>query len=234
MKIAFIALLSVLTLTPVCSQAASSQDERAMANTGVVLLQGYTAQGLHAIGAGAIIQETSDGNEITFLTAAHVAALSKLSVTFADGATGIVRNVLPAPDGSDLALVTAIIQPDLDSMLPNHLNYHVYSVSDAATNTGDNLTIVGHPDGALWTVSQGVVSDVRTAPMGSHIMASSAVYRDFTFTCAGCREGDSGGPVLNRAGQIVGIMVGSFRRDGVTYEVCAQRDNFTTLLVEAK
>jgi S1-C subfamily serine protease len=233
------ALLAASALSPALADSPAAQLARQEANTGVVLFNSYDATG-HQVGAGAIIAFNQGSGEVQILTAAHVAILKNLSVSFADGTNGHVEQVRLASDGSDAALVTARIADEylnatsLDAQ--DTPQYHVYRIAASKPQTGDPLTIVGHPKAVPWTVSRGTVSDVFTtlvALQGSSAPpppVKAANYADFAFTCGDCAEGDSGGPVLNAAGEIVGIVSGAFEKDGQIYEACTQRENFATLL----
>jgi S1-C subfamily serine protease len=65
---------------------------------------------------------------------------------------------------------------------------------------GDDVAVIGHPHGLLWTLTQGIVSSVRRRyPMGS---ALGTVVQ----TQAPVGEGSSGGPVLDAHGRFVGLV----------------------------
>lgn len=76
--------------------------------------------------------------------------------------------------------------------------------SDAnATKVGEDVMAIGTPEGLEQTVSTGIVSGRRLMPPGYTLLQ----------TTAPISHGSSGGPLLNRAGQSVGIMT-SFLAEG--------------------
>jgi serine protease Do len=83
---------------------------------------------------------------------------------------------------------------------------------DAGVETGDPVVAIGHPEqGGLWTLTQGVVSTVL-ADLGG------VPGKDAFQTDASINRGNSGGPLIDRSGTIIGINTSMARKaaDGLT------------------
>jgi serine protease Do len=83
---------------------------------------------------------------------------------------------------------------------------------DAGVETGDSVVAIGHPEqGGLWTLTQGVVSTVLKDLGG-------VPGKDAFQTDASINRGNSGGPLIDRAGVIIGINTSMARKaaDGLT------------------
>ena len=83
---------------------------------------------------------------------------------------------------------------------------------DAGVETGDPVVAIGHPEqGGLWTLTQGVISTV-IADLGG-VPGKNAFQTD-----ASINRGNSGGPLIDRTGAIVGVNTSMARKaaDGLT------------------
>ena len=69
-------------------------------------------------------------------------------------------------------------------------------VAGAAASIADRIFVVGSPMGLEQTVSEGIISAVREIPGGAKVLQLTAPIS----------RGSSGGPVVNRQGQVVGIV----------------------------
>jgi len=84
--------------------------------------------------------------------------------------------------------------------------------NDAAVEPGDPVVAIGHPEqGGLWTLTQGVISTV-IADLGG-VPGKNAFQTD-----ASINRGNSGGPLIDRSGSIVGVNTSMARKaaDGLT------------------
>jgi putative serine protease PepD len=149
----------------------------------------YTPPG-HSIdtGTGIVIDPPGD-----ILTASHVVAgASKITVKFLNG-TVRTATVLGTDTSNDASVL---------HVNPAGLPLHPLTLgSSASLVVGDPLAVIGNPFGYNRSLSTGVVSGVeRTiqAPNGSLI--AHALQTD-----AAVNPGNSGGPLLNAQGQVVGI-----------------------------
>ena len=68
-------------------------------------------------------------------------------------------------------------------------------------NVGDWVIAIGNPFGLFGTVTAGVVS----AKGRSSVSLSSNIYADFIQTDAAINQGNSGGPLINSEGKVVGV-----------------------------
>jgi len=128
------------------------------------------------------------------LTNHHVIAKSiEVSVKFADG-----RVALASVVGSDSRTDIAVLRVD------EHPDFHPLPLGDSdRIEVGDWVVAIGNPFGLSHTVSAGILSakgrtqdDVGLDPSG---------YYNFLQTDAAINQGNSGGPLLNVAGEVVGI-----------------------------
>ncbi|OGR29563.1 MAG: hypothetical protein A2139_05100 [Desulfobacca sp. RBG_16_60_12] len=142
-------------------------------------------------GTGSGIVIDAQGN---ILTNYHVVAGSdSLEVTFSDGATASAQ-VVGSDPGNDLAVIRV-------ESLGRELAVAVLGDS-SAVRTGDPVLAVGNPFGLEGTLTQGIVSATgRTFAPGS----STRFIRDMIQTDAPVNPGNSGGPLLDCQGRVIGI-----------------------------
>ena len=142
-----------------------------------------------ATGAGVIVK--SDG---TVLTALHVVSgADSITVSYTDGTSSPATVVTETPE-SDIATL-------LPSTLPQTL---VPAVLGGGVQVGAPVFAVGHPLGLTDSLSAGVVSALdRTVQVGEGKSLQHLIQID-----AAVNPGNSGGPLLNKAGQVVGIVTG--------------------------
>jgi putative serine protease PepD len=141
-----------------------------------------------ATGTGFVIDD--QGN---ILTAAHVVdGGSSITVTFQDGTTKTATVA-----GKDNATDAAVVKVD-----PSGLNLHPIKLGDSGSlQVGDELAAIGSPFGYPESLSTGVVSGLdRTIQAPNGFTVAHAIQTD-----AALNPGNSGGPVLNSAGEVIGI-----------------------------
>jgi S1-C subfamily serine protease len=151
-------------------------------------LKGEGGQRGTATGSGFEI----DGNG-TILTNWHVVEnAAKVTVGLERGKT-IEAQVLGREPSHDLAVLR---------IPTNGLALHALALGDSRrAQVGDPVLAIGNPFGLGQTLTTGVVSAVRrqiTAPNG--VMIDNVLQTD-----APINPGNSGGPLLNQAGQVIGI-----------------------------
>lgn len=133
------------------------------------------------------------GSEGYILTAAHVVDdASSIRVTFQDGTK---RNA--ELTGKDDATDVAVLKVD-----PSGLKLHPLTLgSSASLRTGDPVAAIGDPFGYARSISTGIVSGLdRTIQAPNGFTVAHAIQTD-----AALNPGNSGGPILNAAGQVIGI-----------------------------
>ncbi len=136
------------------------------------------------LGSGLIIDPRG-----MILTNYHsVAGGYDLQVTFSDG-THIPGRILAAAPRIDLALVK------VDT--PHALTAARWADSDKV-RIGERVFAIGNPLGAGMSVTAGIVSAVNRS-------IKDTPYDDLIQTDAAINHGNSGGPLFNRHGQVIGI-----------------------------
>lgn len=137
----------------------------------------YDTQG-HIITNNHVIESAANGGKIT--------------VQFADGRTADATLV-----GRDSSYDIAVLKADVGSTKP----LAVGSSNDVVV--GDEVVAVGAPLGLSSTVTSGIVSALdRPVSAGSGNQAS---YINAIQTDAAINPGNSGGPLLDSAGQVIGV-----------------------------
>ena len=151
-------------------------------------------QAVPQTGAGSGIIISSDGY---IVTNNHVVeGASKVTVTLSDGSTFDATIV-----GTDVQTDLAVVKIDASSLAYLHFlnnSLEQLSVLDPVVAVGNALAL---PGGPTWTA--GVVSN-----LGRSIEEENGVVlNDIIQTDAAINAGNSGGPLLDAAGQVVGINV---------------------------
>jgi S1-C subfamily serine protease len=139
------------------------------------------------LGTGVLV--SADGS---ILTALHVVdGATQIQVRYSDGQQATARVQTRQPD-SDIA----VLLPD---RLPEVV---VPAVLGGTADVGDAVFAVGNPLGLQGSLTAGVVSAVdRSVPVGAGVTLKGLIQFD-----AAVNPGNSGGPLLNRDGQVVGIV----------------------------
>ena len=147
--------------------------------------------GLPQQGAGSGIVIDEDGS---ILTNHHVVAgADSLEARFADG-TVVAAEVIGRDPGSDLALIRA--DAGAQELVVAPLG------SSSELRVGDPVLAIGNPFNLEGTLTQGIVSGLgRTFASGGN----TRPIRDMIQTDAPVNPGNSGGPLINCQGQVVGI-----------------------------
>lgn len=149
-------------------------------------------EGNFGLGTGVVIDAVGD-----ILTSLHVVAdATQVQVTFADGTQSGAQLIAQQPE-NDVAVLRALQPPP--ELWPAVLgNPH-------ASRVGDEAFAVGNPFGLYSSMSAGVISgfDRTFEAEGSGRRLTGLIQFD-----AAVNPGNSGGPLLNRNGQVIGIVTG--------------------------
>jgi S1-C subfamily serine protease len=142
-----------------------------------------------ALGSGVIIN--ADG---AILTALHVVdGGARIQVAYADGTTATARIAASQPE-NDIAVLTVDRLPEV--VVP--------AVMAGPPPVGDTVFAVGNPLGLQRSLSAGVVSATdRRISTDRGPALTGLIQFD-----AAVNPGNSGGPLLNKAGQVVGVVTG--------------------------
>ena len=146
----------------------------------------------HGLGRGLVIDSAGD-----ILTSLHVVkGATKIQVTFADGTESSAEVIAQQPE-NDIAVLQAL-DPPL-SIFPAVLG------NPNSLRVGDEAFVVGNPFGLYGSMSSGVISGFNRSfqPTNSGIKLEGLIQID-----AAVNPGNSGGPLLNRSGHVVGIVTG--------------------------
>lgn len=167
----------------------------------VVLVFGSDGGRQGSAGTGSII--SADGQVITN---AHV--ISKNGRPYRNLVVYLKPDELTGSDSKDLAKPFRVSLVDIDPVLDLALLRMVSPPADLtvldfvdpkAVDVGEPVVAIGHPEtGGLWTLTTGTVSSMVANFQGKK-------GKDVFQTDASVNRGNSGGPLLNAYGQMVGI-----------------------------
>jgi S1-C subfamily serine protease len=145
-----------------------------------------------SIGAGVVILDKG-----VILTNIHVVQGAKrIGLTFADGFEADAEITGTRPE-DDLAVLQA-------KAIPDDLQAATLQ-STSGLSLGDHVTAVGFPFGIGPSVSSGVVSGLGReyrSPEGKRVLTNLIQFD------AAANPGNSGGPLVNASGEVVGIVTG--------------------------
>jgi len=154
-----------------------------------------------ATGTGVVIDDKGD-----IMTNLHVIRTTdRWVVTFWDGSKSDAQVVNVQPE-NDLAVIRAKRAPD--DLKPATL------ASTAGLNPGDTVVAVGFPFGLGPSVSAGVVSGLKRAFVDPDRKDRGARLSNLIQFDAAVNPGNSGGPLINRDGEVVGIVTAIFNPTG--------------------
>jgi serine protease DegQ len=150
------------------------------------------AQSTTSIASGVIIDDSGD-----ILTSLHVVATAGyIQVTFADGSQSTAQ-VIGAQQENDIAVLQADRLPEV--VIPAVLG------NPNAMRIGDEAYVVGSPFGMYNSMSAGVISGFERS---FQFPNDTLVLQHLIQVDAAINPGSSGGPLVNRDGQVVGIVTG--------------------------
>jgi S1-C subfamily serine protease len=174
------------------------------ANPAVVNIKVAGGTELTEFGSGSGFVIDRDGH---IVTNNHVIEdADEIDVTFWDGSVAVAK-VMGVDPYSDLALLKVTLEPE--KLLPLPLG------DSDRVKVGQRVIAIGNPFGLVGTMTVGIVSGKgRTlraeGPGGS---ATSYSNPDIIQTDAAINPGNSGGPLLNSAGEVIGVN-SAIRTDG--------------------
>jgi S1-C subfamily serine protease len=154
----------------------------------------FTVEAGHSLGSAFVV--ASDDTSAQLVTNFHVIAsewlVNRTAVTIRhDGSPSIPGTVVSADAGADLAVVK------VDGPLP------VLRINRSEPVVGAPVVVLGSPLGLDGTVTDGIVSALRSESGIRRIQVSAPI-----------SPGNSGGPVLDRDGAVIGVSVSKDVADG--------------------
>lgn len=153
---------------------------------------GETSESEQGLGSGVIVDDM--GN---ILTSLHVVdSATRIVVTFADG-TRTEAAIVSAQPEIDIAVLQAATMPEM--WFPATLG------NPGSMQVGDEAYVVGNPFGLYSSMSEGIISGFNRTfkPPNSGQLIEGLIQFD-----AAANPGNSGGPLLNRNGHVIGIVTG--------------------------
>jgi len=142
------------------------------------------------LGTGVIVDDAGD-----ILTSLHVVAdATAIKLTFADGSTSAGVVVASQPE-NDIAVVQAETPPD--PLIPATLG------NPGGVRIGSEAFVVGNPFGLYASMSTGVISGLERTFQPE---TGGPVLRGLIQIDAAVNPGNSGGPLLDRYGRVIGIV----------------------------
>jgi S1-C subfamily serine protease len=146
----------------------------------------------YGLGSGVVITMQGD-----ILTSLHVVkGATDIRVTFADGSQSKAVIALEQPE-NDIAVLQPLELPKL--IIPAVLG------NPGAMSVGDEAFVVGNPFGLYGSMSTGVISGFNRL---FKLPKSDIELHGMIQIDAAVNPGNSGGPLLNRNGAVVGIITG--------------------------
>lgn len=188
------AVAKSLETAPIPSQAAKAYDA---VQGSIVRVRGFVddpdgGEIVISTGTGVVILDNG-----TILTNIHVVAdAQRIGLTFSEGMEADADIVGTQPQ-DDLAVLKA-------QAIPDDLQAATLQ-STSGLQPGDHVTAVGFPFGIGPSVSSGVVSGLRRefrSPEGKRLLTNLIQFD------AAANPGNSGGPLVNATGEVVGIVTG--------------------------
>lgn len=169
----------------------------------VVSIEGVNDLGGGA-GSGIILDETG-----LILTNSHVVAgLEEITVRFNDGSTA-QAGIVGAIGSEDIGLIQA---RDVSGLTPAELgSSDELRVGDEVVAIGNALNLGGEP-----TVTKGIVSAKNRI---LSVDETGETLTGLIQTDAAINPGNSGGPLVNGAGQVIGINTAGFLVDNVSFAI---------------
>lgn len=141
------------------------------------------------VGSGVVVNANGD-----VLTALHVVSnAEEIEIQFADGSRSSAEIISAEPE-NDIAVLRPNQLPDL--VVPATLG------NPGSMRVGDEAFAIGNPMGLAASMSAGVISGFgRSIPINEDQRLEGLIQFD-----TAVNPGNSGGPLLNRDGQVVGIV----------------------------
>jgi len=132
-------------------------------------------------------------------------------VTSAHVVSGTSSHHLVTPNGSELNAIVAYFDPERDVAVLYAPNYTA-SLSFAPGSRGTPAAVIGYPGGGAESVSPAVVDGVIEA-QGYDIYSANRVTRQIFVIQGTVRPGNSGGPLVDLKGHVLGIVFATSASD---------------------
>ena len=175
-----------LSRYPAIKETKKTQDLVAKVNPQTVRIKSG-----ESVGSGFFI-----GGEKLILTNSHVVGLREtVQIVYSDN-TMTTGKVIGRSGDIDVALI--------DVYQPNTLPTPVAFCYGGKPEVGESVIAIGNPVGLGTTVTKGIVSGLRGAGIGQQIQTDTPV-----------NPGNSGGPLINNKGEVIGIVTSKLGGIGI-------------------
>ena len=144
-----------------------------------------------SLGSGFLVDKAG-----TILTNNHVVAGADEVIVILDDERSFAAKVIGNDPSSDVAVVK-LDKPPADLSPASLGDSEVLAV-------GDYVLAIGNPLGLGQTVTMGIVS-AKNRSLGTKLGEVEPLYQDFIQTDAAINQGNSGGPLFNFRGEVIGI-----------------------------
>lgn len=171
-------------------------------NPSVVYIENLTSLGRSRFGASATVASSSGSGwvwdtEGYIVTNNHVVAgADQINVTFADGIE-VPAEIVGTDPGSDLAVIK--VDPDVVDLVPAQQG------DMDEVKVGARAIAIGNPFGLVGTMTTGIVSALGRSLSSDPDNSSSFSIPQVIQTDAAVNPGNSGGPLLNESGEVIGV-----------------------------
>ena len=172
---------------------AAMSDVYAKVAPSVVQIKAQSADGkLSDLGSGVVIDDAGD-----ILTALHVVQnAQRLTVVFADGTE------------SSAVIISEVAESDIAALRPANTPAQLQAATlgnPSALRIGDDAIVVGNPFALTRSLTTGVISGLDRSVQAPNQGRTLSGLIQFD---AAVNPGSSGGPLVNRDGEVVGIVTG--------------------------
>jgi hypothetical protein len=202
---AYVLLALAFAVLPLSAQQATPSNAKEILehtkSATVIVLAGEGAGRLHSIATGVVISK--DG---VILTALHaIKGAAEVQVRMANGEVFDRVELLGSDERRDVAALK-ISAGGLPSLVPR---------SNAAPVSGDPVYAVTNANGLAWSATEGIISAIRPA---DEIPGAGSGFRLLQFN-APIAPGSSGGALVDKTGELIGIITGSTGNSGFAVPV---------------
>ena len=202
--LAALAFVTAVALAPAGSDAQTVGDVFRKVTPSVVVIRARGREvsegrvvGFSETGSGVLI--SADGKVVT---AAHVVNATDTITVEVIGGEAVEARVIASEPAADLSMIQL-------ERVPKGAQVAKLSNSDTV-RVGDQILVVGAPYGLSYSLSVGYVS-ARWAP---NTVYRSMPLAEFFQTDAVINTGNSGGPIFNMAGEVIGIVSHNISKGG--------------------
>ena len=171
----------------------------------------------NGIGSGFVLDKSG-----LIVTCCHcIQDVDYATVVFADGKRLEVLGTAAIAPACDVAIL--VVEPS-DSLVP-------LGLAEVKPRKGQPIVAIGSPGGLSFSQSQGSVSGLRTAEELSELRGVFQHRSSLAPSVAPTMPGNSGGPVVDFSGNVIGIVSFSDSYNGLTFNFCIDASEIRRVFV---